>query len=135
ESCGHVWMTPEILAELKTWIALEGLCGDMLLFRSPTGKTARLDNYRKRFFKPIMKGVGLGHVTMQMCRRSCATFMSDGKHGTLKDVQTHLRHSQSSTTADIYIQAVPLSVRKAVESLDAALFAGMSLEGAKGPAC
>ena len=37
---------------------------------------------------------------------------------TVKDVQTHLRHSTSKTTLEHYIKSAPESVRVAVESLD-----------------
>ncbi len=40
------------------------------------------------------------------------------KHGGIKDVQAHLRHSRATTTLDVYIQEIPESVREAVESLD-----------------
>jgi hypothetical protein len=38
--------------------------------------------------------------------------------GTIKDIQAHLRHAQPNVTADAYMQAIPESVRRAVESLD-----------------
>ena len=56
-------------------------------------------------------------MNCQILRRSFATLASDsGAH--LKDIQTQLRHSKTATTADIYVQPIPLSVRAAVEALD-----------------
>ncbi len=60
-------------------------------------------------------------LTHQALRRSCATHMQ-GK-GSIKDIQAHLRHAQPNVTADVYMQAIPESVRRAVESLDKILTA------------
>jgi hypothetical protein len=38
--------------------------------------------------------------------------------GSIKDIQAHLRHAQPNVTADVYMQAIPESVRRAIESLD-----------------
>ena len=38
------------------------------------------------------------------------------KHGKMKDVQAHLRHASITTTADIYVQQIPESVRAAVNA-------------------
>ena len=58
----------------------------------------------------------LKKLTHQALRRSCATHMQ-GK-GSIKDIQAHLRHAQPNVTADVYMQAIPESVRRAVETLD-----------------
>lgn len=135
-SKANVWLTPDILAELNTWMALQGSQpSDALLFPNTDGKPMRLDNYRKRHFKPALKAAGLAGVTMQMCRRSCGTFMNDGKHGNVKDIQGHLRHAQASTTMDIYVQEVPESIRHAVESLDRALFGAANIATSVGNRC
>jgi hypothetical protein len=45
--------------------------------------------------------------------------------GSIKDIQAHLRHAQPNATAEVYMQqAIPESVRSAVESLDLLLAAG-----------
>lgn len=122
-SVDHVWMPPEIKAEIEFW---RSACGDPnpedFIFPSPKGRVMRLDNYRKRMFRPALEKAGLKGVTFQQCRRTCATLLLNGKHGDLKDVQAHLRHAQASTTLEIYVQQVPASVRAAVESLDRAIF-------------
>jgi predicted Na+-dependent transporter len=41
----------------------------------------------------------------------------------IKDIQAHLRHAQPNVTAEIYMQAIPESVRRAVETLDKLLIA------------
>ncbi len=40
------------------------------------------------------------------------------KHGSVKDIQAHLRHSTPATTMREYVQEIPASVREAVEGLD-----------------
>jgi hypothetical protein len=40
------------------------------------------------------------------------------KHGDIKEVQAHLRHSRATTTLDVYVQEIPEAVREAVEGLD-----------------
>jgi hypothetical protein len=45
-------------------------------------------------------------------------------NGSIKDIQAHLRHAQPNVTADVYMQAIPESVRRAVESLDTLLKTG-----------
>jgi hypothetical protein len=47
-------------------------------------------------------------------RRSCAT--RNQKNGSLKDVQSHLGHSNIQTTGNTYIQEIPASVIQIVNS-------------------
>ena len=65
---------------------------------------------------PIARGAGVDGVTYQILRRTFATTMQ--KCGNVKDVQTQLRHSSPHLTANVYMQAIPESVRAAVERLD-----------------
>ncbi len=126
-SIDHVWMPAEIKAELDFWRSAYGdPKPESFIFPSPTGRVMRLDNYRRRMFRPALEKAGLKGVTFQQCRRSCATLLLDGKHGNLKDVQRHLRHAQATTTLGIYVQEVPASVRAAVESLDKTIFGKLS---------
>lgn len=67
---------------------------------------------------PIAAG-HLAGVNHQAFRRTCATYMQ--KHGTVKDVQAHLRHASANTTVGVYMKEIPVSVRAAVEELDLAL--------------
>jgi len=45
------------------------------------------------------------------------------KHGTMKDTQSALRHASIKTTADVYIQQIPGSVRAAINSRTRAVLA------------
>ena len=125
-SISHVWLPAEVAAELEEW---RGQCDDIspeaMVFRSSGGNALDLNNYRKRFFRPALEAVGLVGVTFQMLRRSCATFLVAGRHGSIKDVQAHLRHAQPSTTLGVYVQAIPETVRGAVESLNREIFGGI----------
>jgi hypothetical protein len=46
----------------------------------------------------------------------------------LADIQAHLRHAQPNVTADVYMQAIPESVRRAVESLDKLLMTSVRIK-------
>lgn len=123
-SVAHVWMPPEIKAEVEFWRLASGesVSSDVFIFPSDHGRAMNLRNYRKRAFLPALEAAGLKGITFQKCRRTCGTLMLNGKHGNLKDVQGHLRHAQASTTLGIYVQQIPESVRAAVESLDNTIF-------------
>ena len=65
--------------------------------------------------QPIVRRLGLTvPITFQVLRRSAAT--RNQQHGTMKDVQELLRHSSIATTAQVYMQAIPESVRAMVEA-------------------
>jgi integrase len=93
------------------------------IFPNARGGVFRVDNYRADVLKPALKKVaaetGIEGVDFRACRRTCATHLS--KHGSVKEVQAHLRHSRATTTLEVYIQEIPEAVRAAVESLDSVL--------------
>jgi integrase len=53
-------------------------------------------------------------VTFRVMRRTLGTDLQ--KHGTMKDAQGALRHASIKTTADVYMQEIPASVRAAINS-------------------
>jgi integrase len=59
--------------------------------------------------------LGLPKLNFQVLRRTMAT-LAQGK-GWVKDIQTHLRHSKADTTANEYMQELPESVGRMVESM------------------
>jgi integrase len=77
------------------------------------------ENWLKRVLKPVADTLGF-QVTLHMFRRGFGTLAHDNG-GTLRDIQEQTRHASATTTANIYIQAVPESVRRTVEKLDRAL--------------
>jgi integrase len=60
-------------------------------------------------------------VTFQVMRRTLGTDLQ--KHGTMKDAQGILRHASIKTTANVYMQAIPASVRAAINSRTRAVLA------------
>jgi hypothetical protein len=60
-------------------------------------------------------------VTFQVMRRTLGTDLQ--KHGTMKDAQGALRHASIKTTADVYVQQIPESVRAAINSRTRAILA------------
>jgi integrase len=87
---------------------------DALIFPSKFGHCIRPENWLHRRVHPIAKKLGVGAVNFQILRR---TFATNAQGGNLKDVQTHLRHSTVGTTANVYVQAIPESVRKLVNTV------------------
>jgi integrase len=73
-------------------------------------------NFLQDYMKPLAEDLGISPslITFQILRRTFGTTMQ--KHGTLKDVQAHLRHASITTTGDIYVQEIPESVRTAVNA-------------------
>lgn len=126
----EVWLPAPVKEQLLQWISDNSISHDGLIFPNLSGRPLDPDNYREDFFNPAMQAAGLGGITLQICRRSCATYMQ--KHGGVKDIQAHLRHAQASTTLNEYIQEIPESVRSAVEGLDEQLF-GRSEKVRKAP--
>ena len=65
---------------------------------------------------PIAEKLGIPKklVTFQVMRRTLGTDMQG--HGTMKDAQQILRHASIKTTAEIYMQEIPASVRSAINS-------------------
>lgn len=70
----------------------------------------------QRVLRPAATKLGI-RVNLQIMRRTFATLANDSG-ADLKDIQAQLRHSKTSTTADVYVQPIPLSVKHAVEELD-----------------
>ena len=81
----------------------------------------------KNFFKwkvwPIADKLKIPRnlCTFQVLRRTLGTDLQ--KHGTMKDAQTILRHKHIKTTAEVYMDQIPDSVRKAIDARTDAIFA------------
>jgi integrase len=78
-------------------------------------------NWINRNLKPVADKLGI-RVNCQVMRRTFATLANEAG-GDLKDIQTQMRHARSATTADIYVQPIPRSVRESIEALDKVLSA------------
>ena len=90
---------------------------------SEAAKLMPLDyhNWMNRNLKPVAADLGI-RVNCQIMWRTFATLANEAG-GDLKDIQAQMRHSRSATTADIYVQPIPRSVRESVEALDRVLSA------------
>ena len=76
-------------------------------------------NYRRRVLHKLADELELPKLTFQVIRRTIATLAQ--KKGTVKDVQGLLRHSRAATTADVYMQEIPESVRATINAIHAEL--------------
>jgi integrase len=87
----------------------------------------------KNFFKwkvwPTADRLGIPRklCTFQVFRRTLGTDLQ--KHGTMKDAQAILRHKHIKTTAEVYMDQIPDSVRKAIDARTQAIF---DLRGGRG---
>ncbi len=127
KSRGFLALPASLRAGLAEWKEIQQPETEQeFIFPNADGGVLRLDNYRADVLRPaldrIAEETGIGGIDFRACRRTCATHLS--KHGGIKDVQAHLRHSRATTTLDVYIQEIPESVREAVESLDLVFAAG-----------
>jgi integrase len=129
-----VWLPVSIANELKKWQATSS---EFLIFPSQNGTPIRTKNFLRRHIWPAAVRAGImaakpkdwpkgkqwvdpsTSVNFRAFRRTCATWFQ--KVGTTKDTQALLRHSSATTTLGEYVQAIPESVRAAVEALDAKL--------------
>lgn len=59
-------------------------------------------------------GIPRNLCTFQVFRRTLGTDLQ--KHGTMKDAQAILRHKHIKTTAEVYMDHIPDSVRKAIDA-------------------
>ncbi|HUB83862.1 MAG TPA: site-specific integrase, partial [Bryobacteraceae bacterium] len=129
-----VWLPASIKDELAKWQATSST---VLIFPSQNNTPIRTKNFLRRHIWPAAVRAGImpakpkdwpkrkqwvdpaTSVNFRAFRRTCATWFQ--KVGTTKDTQALLRHSSPVTTLGVYVQAIPESVRTAVEALDAKL--------------
>jgi integrase len=120
-SKGFVWL-PKILQQDLAFYRLTMKhceCRDFI-FSARQGVPMDTHNYLRRILKPLCDKLGVEGVTHQCLRRTCSTYLLP--HGTVKDIQAHLRHASSRTTLDIYTKDIPESVQSAVEGMAELLF-------------
>jgi integrase len=85
------------------------------IFPNADGGFLLKENYSKRVLKELAERAGIPLLNFQVLRRTVATH---AQHlGSLKDVQTIMRHKQAQTTSQFYIQAIEQSVRATGEAL------------------
>ena len=119
ESDNYVPVPPDLCREIAEWIAVHPQRDNLraFLFLNRRGRAFSVGNYLKKQLKPLAKSVGIPDLTQQAFRRTSSTHIQ--KHGTVKDMQRHLRHSDPETTLKHYAKSIPESLRAAVAALDA----------------
>jgi len=117
-----VYIPPMVEAELAEWngSCLPGTDREFIFAdRSRAGSGPTCINKRlwlEDHLRPVADGLKISLVTYQVLRRTFATWMQ--KCGTIKDVQRMLRHASPNLTVGVYMQAIPESVKQAVNDLE-----------------
>jgi integrase len=75
---------------------------DAFMFPNADGGFMVTANYRTRVLKPLADSLGIQKLNFQVIRRTIATRAQS--LGSVKDIQSHLRHSRADTTANEYMQ-------------------------------
>jgi hypothetical protein len=98
-------------SELRQWkLECPDPSPDAPMFPNADGRFLDPANFRYRVLKPLREALELPKLNFQVLRRTIATRAQ--KLGSVKDVQSHLRHSRADTTANDYMQELPESVQQ-----------------------
>jgi integrase len=120
KSLGKMHLPDGLAGELRLW-KLE--CSDpspkAFIFPNADGGMIDTANYRSRILKPLADELGIPKLNFQVLRRTMATRAQN--LGSVKDIQSHLRHSRADTTANEYMQELPESVQQMVGTVYAML--------------
>jgi hypothetical protein len=95
---------------------------DAFIFPNAGGGFMDGDNYRFRVLQPLGEALGIPKLNFQVIRRTIATRAQS--LGSVKDIQSHLRHSRADTTVNEYMLELPESVQEMVGSVYAMLTKG-----------
>lgn len=116
-SAGYVALPANLDRDITSWreVALDQ--GPRAwMFPSEVGTPILPGNWLNRNLKEAAAKVKLEFVNYQIIRRTFATLIQ--KHGTIKDAQAQLRHANPNVTLAVYMQAIPESLKAAVDSLE-----------------
>jgi integrase len=112
--------TRALLEEHRQRFAIK-LCEEDLLFPNQLGGPRRESNLLERVLRPAAKAAGLERVTWHQLRHIHASVLHDiGVPA--KIAQKQLGHATVETTLNFYTHAIPDTHRRAIESLEQALF-------------
>jgi integrase len=75
-----------------------------------------------RLLKPLADSLNIPKLNFQVIRRTIATRAQS--LGSVKDIQSHLRHSRADTTANEYMQELPRALQQMVGTVFALLNSG-----------
>ena len=116
KSLGKMHLPDGLAAELNLW---KRQCPDAspeaFIFANADGGAIDTANYRSRILRPLAEELGIPKLNFQVLRRTMATRAQN--LGSVKDIQSHLRHSRADTTANEYMQELPESVQQMVGSV------------------
>lgn len=117
-------LPPMLEAQIRDYIRDNKIKG--FLFATRAGTPIATENYLDRTLKPLgvianidveeVDGEKTSKLNFQVLRRTCATHFQ--KHGGVKDVQAHMRHSDVTTTLKHYQKTLDESLIGAVHKLD-----------------
>lgn len=92
---------------------------DFIFHNDEKGNFLHKENILHRVLKPVQEKLGFPVLNFQVMRRTMATLSQSS--GSVKDVQTHLRHKSPNVAASEYMQSIPESSKKMVNSVYDAL--------------
>jgi integrase len=128
KSLGKMHLPDDLAEELRQWKlerqqeSEENVSPDAFMFPNADGGFLDTCNYRSRVLKPLADSLGIPKLNFQVIRRTIATRAQS--LGSVKDIQSHLRHSRADTTANEYMQELPESVQQMVGTVFALLTSG-----------
>lgn len=138
DSTAIIPLPPLLEAELRRYMAGQGIAGKDFLFPSAAQTPIQQNNYLDRVLKPLgiaagidlktVKGKPSSGLNHQVLRRTTGTHFQ--KHGKVKDTQTLLRHSNAETTLKHYQKTLEESTVSGVASWENELL-GIEREPAK----
>jgi integrase len=125
KSLGKMHLPDDLAAELRQWkLDCPNPTPDAFMFPNADGGFMDTSNYRSRVLKPLADSLEIPKLNFQVIRRTIATRAQS--LGSVKDIQSHLRHSRADTTANEYMQELPESVQQMVGTVFAMLTAERS---------
>jgi integrase len=120
KSLGKMHLPHDLSAELRQWkLESPDSSPDAPMFPNADGGFMDTSNYRNRVLNPLAESLEIPKLNFQVIRRTIATRAQS--LGSVKDIQSHLRHSRADTTANEYMQELPESVQQMVGTVYAML--------------
>jgi integrase len=105
-----------LAAELLEWRKVsEWSKPQDFIFPNSLGGFMDYENFEARVLEPIREKLALGKLNFQILRRTYATLAVGERKGTVRDVQSILRHTRPDTTLENYIKELPASVYAMVD--------------------
>ena len=113
KSLGKMHLPYDLAEELRQWkLECPDPSPDAPMFPNADGGFMDTSNYRNRVLTPLAESLEIPKLNFQVIRRTIATRAQS--LGSVKDIQSHLRHSRADTTANEYMQELPESVQQMV---------------------